>query len=153
MPSRSVSITITGIDRMAKSLDARYLVADTLNRMVLAASVAGRKAAVKRAPFNEASKAGAHIRDALIVAPRPVSRDELAKAAVSGSVSGFRYPWALNYSRKVAYKYASGPNKGKALFNWWTGAIPSMRRAARKQFRDASREIERRFVTANAGTA
>lgn len=44
------------------------------------------------------------------------------------SRGGFRYPWALQSSGRVRYKYKSGPRQGRVTKGWFSGARSGLKK-------------------------
>lgn len=68
------------------------------------------------------------------------------KVRTNRSRKGFRYGYALNSSRRVAYHYRSGPYKGKRTYHWLTGIIDVIRGDVNRILAGVAREVEKRWA-------
>jgi hypothetical protein len=58
---------------------------------------------------------------------------------------GFRYPWALQGSKRIKYRYQSGPRKGKLTKSWLSGSLGGVRSSVNADLDTAAREIEAKW--------
>lgn len=75
------------------------------------------------------------------VDPRPLPTVAMITADAVGN-GGFRYGWALQASRRIAYIYRHGPRTGRPTRKWMTGAMRGFRKALNVKLRDAALKIE-----------
>jgi hypothetical protein len=67
------------------------------------------------------------------------------KITADAANRGFRYPWALQASRKIKYTRRGPPRMGRPTRRWFTGAVPYLKRELRKRLGHLSGRVERKW--------
>jgi len=62
---------------------------------------------------------------------------------------GFRYPWALQSSKKIRFRHRSGSRQGKLTKSWFSGARSGLHKDLKQGMADLSAAIQRKW---SAGT-
>lgn len=57
----------------------------------------------------------------------------------------FRYGWALNFSKKRAWRHRKGRNKGKLTYLWWSMTVQKVRRRVMEELMSVVGDISRRW--------
>ena len=67
------------------------------------------------------------------------------KVDATATRDGFNYGWALQGSKRVRYRYQSGPRKGRLTKSWLSGSLGGIRKEVNKDLDTAARAIEAKW--------
>lgn len=139
-------IQVEGLRDLKKKLKAEEAFAEPLRAAYAEAAAIGEEEAKRRAP-RLTGKTLAAIYSSVDKKPVPkwgAVRTRTVNRASKKTGKKFRYAWALNYS-KSRYRYrssGSGPT-----YDWFTGAIRSIKDRISGILTNAAREIEKQWQT------
>lgn len=122
MAKLSMVAKLSGAKPLQKLLVADELYADGVHRLVARHARQAFASAKDRAPGSLGSAIGLAFTQS-----RSKGGFGLIEARVKvndRSRRGFRYPWALQASKKVRYRHRSGSRAGKLTKAWFSGARP-----------------------------
>lgn len=110
-----VTVEVKRVSRLFDRMANPTRILQSQKTVVQKATDAAKARAKARAP----GSLGRHITSKL------TTRGRTVEGIVSqGTVTnrGFRYPWALEASKKIRYRYRQGVRLGKLTYHWFTGA-------------------------------
>lgn len=163
-----VYIRKEGAQVIIRALNGEKLFVDAIQHLLEQAVTRGMTIAKSRAPVSDPSeqRSEMHLRDA-IVSRMFEPKVKRGKQWLQGSVTGyetnpdFRYGWALNFGKQIAYKkgpragrvlepytYRTGTKrrKGKPTLNWFTGSMKPLRFFIRSKLKGTEAMIMQRWL-------
>lgn len=136
------AIRVAGLEDVQRKLRAEHLYAEPLREALREAGELVKREAEGGAPV-DTGRLKSRIR-------LTVSKAKVPKAAfvrLNVTKRGFRYPWALNTSRKRVYRFRSGPRRGSPTRGWFTAARDKTSPHVNAILARAARQIERQWQT------
>lgn len=138
-------IQVNGLKELRKKAKEDATIGEPMRGAYTEAAAIGKAEVDRRAPRMSGKTAGA-VYSNVDKKPLPkwgaVRMRTVNRASRGGK---FRYPWALNYSKKRKYVYrASGSG---LTFDWFTGAIRTVKDRIGGILNTAAREIEKTWQT------
>jgi hypothetical protein len=141
MAKRVISkVSVEGLDRLLKTIEPEHLYGDPVRDLLDWGRREGERLAEGRAPRATGRLAGSITSTLKASGAQPHAVIQFSRLA---SDNGFRYPHALNSSRKFRRSVTvSGASKGKTTYKWFTGVISLVRKAIRSRSKAADAKIE-----------
>lgn len=153
---------------MVRALNGERLFVDAVHELLDQAVTRGVTIAASRAPVSAPGeqRSQVHLRDA-IVSRMFQPKLKRGKQWLQGSVTAyetnpeFRYGWALNFAKQIAYKkgpragtvlqpytYRTGTKRrrGRLTLNWFTGSMKPLRFFIRSKLKGTERQIMSRWL-------
>lgn len=137
----SLTVDKLALRRLQHLLTGTNLLGGDIRRVLTETIEEGEVKVFSRAPVGETHALAMSV--ASSVDPRPIPL--WAKITADATNGGFRYGWALQGSKRLVYTYRHGPRTGRKTRRWFTGAVPSMRKALKKRLQQTAHRIEGRW--------
>ena len=143
MVKLSMRVKLSDPKPLQKKLVADELYAEGVERLVVGAARKAHHAARERAPGSlgsaitmavERHRSGGGF-GLLLGIVRVADRNR----------KGFRYPWALQSSKKVRYRHRSGSRQGRLTKAWFSGARSGLQKELKQGMADLSAAIQRKW--------
>lgn len=141
-PFMKIEVDKLTYNRIRAKFSGDYLFGHDLRKVLTDVSDAGKAKAIQRVPVKTGLTRS--------VITSEVDRGAMptwTRVRLSGSPQrgDFRYPWALNASKRIAYRHRSGSRQGKKTYRWFHGAKPAMRNAMKKSLKWLAGRVESRW--------
>lgn len=139
-----VRMDVTGVAELRKSLEPEYLYGDAQTDLIEFGRREGMRRFDERAPRSSGSLAASGKSEM-----RPTARPPQAiiRFTQQAAADGFRYPYALNASKKFRRSATvSGGKRGARTYKWFTGIIALVRKAVRSRSGVADAKVKAQFA-------
>lgn len=122
-----LSHEIEGLDKILGKFRGSRLYSKAWKHAMEQAALVVEVKAFERVPLGETTTLGMSIDHSVDPQPMPLWAKVTADATSVSAKTGrpFRYGWALESSKKVAYRYRHGRSTGRKTRGWFRGALKS----------------------------
>lgn len=138
MARTGTTIRIEGLRELLKKLDGDAVLGQPIKHALNQIGAFGETRAKQRAP-RASGRLSAGISHKMDVRPIPLWTKVGYVNGAMPTNKGFRYPYALNASKKRIYHYAGTKKK---TYRWLSGVMAQVRRQFGSLIQNAAREIE-----------
>lgn len=133
-----LTFEVKNLARVRKKLQGAPIFAHPIANALDQAGQEIEVAAHRRAPIGPTLALSSSIKRTLDPSPVPT----FVKVTANASSNGFRYPWALQSSKKRQYHYRFGVYTGRLTYRWFTGSLRGIRKKLDALISDAARRTE-----------